>query len=557
MYHGRRHRIAGVPICDRLFGDTQDLTVTEELASIAEGPPLEDGTCLVRQEGEPFIFLLTRAPDGIRLHHVASYESFVDFRFDEARVMDVPRLLLGQVEHGRKLSSAADRAARGGWTGPTPAALQALGDILSPLVPQPLHLAPGDPVVVCTHGLPPGGAERQWVYLARGLAHLGLDVTFVVYDMMNGDNAHYLPLLRRSPVRLIDRSTPMTTSVTAALSPKARDYLQSSVAPEKDKLAWLTTTFARVRPKVVFAQLDLTNLLCGIASNLAGVPRTVFSFRNVNPTHFSYMDSDWFLPFYQELCASPRVVLSGNSREGNRDYAEWLDVPLDHVTFVPNALAPDLFAAADREAVDRTMAELDIRPDHRVILGVFRLSAEKDPLTFLDVCSRVISARPDVHVLIAGIGPLQAQMQARIEQLGLGDRVRLLGRRTDVNVLMALASILLLTSVREGMPNVLLEAQLSGVPIVATDVGGVRDAVVEDSTALLHRPGDAEGLARSCLAILNGGERAAAMAEAGRRHAQGFSCVALAKQHIALVSQASPTGGAIPSANWAEDISVP
>jgi len=64
-------------------------------------------------------------------------------------------------------------------------------------------------------------------------------------------------------------------------------------------------------------------------------------------------------------------------------------------------------------------------------------------------------------------------------------QIRLLGRRSDVNVLMKRASVLLLTSQKEGMPNVVMEAQLMGIPVVATDAGGTRDTVIEGRTAIL------------------------------------------------------------------------
>ncbi len=281
-------------------------------------------------------------------------------------------------------------------------------------------------------------------------------------------------------------------------------------------LTLLTSYLHRTRPKVVIAQLDMTNLLAGVAGHLAQVPNVILSFRNYNPSHFSYLSAPWLKRCYQALSLSGRITLSGNSRAGNEDYASWIGIPRDRVAWIPNAIDPaDFPDPLDKQREDLSH-ELGLTDGQPIILGVFRLSEEKQPETFVRVCKLVVQRVPSVRTFIAGVGPMQQETEEAIRQAGLSGRVTLLGLRTDVAVLMSIASVVLLTSRHEGMPNVLMEAQLSGIPVVSTRVGGTPDCVIDGVTGLLADRDDVDGLADRCVAILSDTELAAAMGMRGR-----------------------------------------
>ncbi len=114
VFHGRRHRIASPQVYDSLFSGTEAILLSADLEAIAEGPVLDDGACLVRPDGELDIYLATGAGEQTRLFHVPTYESLLDFDFDEAKVHTVPRLIVEAMPAGEPLESAPDRAARQG-----------------------------------------------------------------------------------------------------------------------------------------------------------------------------------------------------------------------------------------------------------------------------------------------------------------------------------------------------------------------------------------------------------------------------------------------------------
>ena len=158
-----------------------------------------------------------------------------------------------------------------------------------------------------------------------------------------------------------------------------------------------------------------------------------------------------------------------------------------------------MFPIPSEDDVASVRAELGLDAHTPVVLGVFRLSAEKAPLSFVEACARIIKSVPDTRAFIVGMGPMQPQIEALIAELGLQSQIILLGRRSDVNALMRLATVFLLTSEKEGMPNVLMEAQLMATPIVATSAGGTSGTIIEGKTGMLCPVGDVEGLASACV----------------------------------------------------------
>jgi asparagine synthase (glutamine-hydrolysing) len=365
-------------------------------------------------------------------------------------------------------------------------------------------LSPGDKIVLVTHALPPGGAERQWCYLAQALKSKGFRVSFVVFSELRGEAAHYLPLLKAADIEAIELGSSSLRETLRHLpsGATANEILSVDSNPVGVTLGLMTSMIASLKPKAVFTQLDIGNLIGGVAALLAGVPKTVFSFRNYNPSCFPYLNIAWFHPVYQELCRSSRVLLTGNSRAGNRDYAQWLAIPEERIACIPNAIDPGEFVAQTEEEKLRLRKEFGFEHHTPIVLGVFRLSEEKRPFVFIELCTRLIHAFPDTRALIVGVGPLAGALMERIRGAGMANKITLLGRRTDVVNIMQISSLLLLTSSHEGMPNVVMEAQAVGLPVVATNVGGVPDCCVHEQTALLADVEDIDRMFGYCSKLL-------------------------------------------------------
>ena len=185
----------------------------------------------------------------------------------------------------------------------------------------------------------------------------------------------------------------------------------------------------------------------------------------------------------------------------------------------------------DRRAA-RSAAGFD--PDRRLVAQVGRLSAQKDYPTFLRAAATVAAAEPDVDFLVVGDGELRGELEALATSLGIGDRVRFTGQRDDVPALLGGVDVLALTSLFEGLPNVVIEAMATGAVAVATDVGGCRELIVPEETGLLVSPGDPVGVATAVRQVLRDPALAYRLAIAARRHVEDELAVeAMARRTMA------------------------
>jgi asparagine synthase (glutamine-hydrolysing) len=395
-------------------------------------------------------------------------------------------------------------------------------------------LNPGDPVVVFTHALPPGGAERQWVLLAKGLKDAGYEVTFVTFQPLVGENAHYLPILRKRGIPIVSACEWDLRGVARDI-PVIHNYARLTEDLPFERLQTIAA-LNTVKPKAIFAQLDGPNIIAGVAGRILGVQRIVVSFRNYNPTNFPYIYQSSFLPNYRLLARSSAIRFTGNFRGASDDYADWIGIDRSRVHTIPNAFDASQFSAPSEQEIQDLRDELGLSPQEAVILGVFRLSEEKDPFGFIEVIKDVAGKIGSVKALIAGVGPLQPQLEARVQEWGLERNITFLGRRGDVNALMAIADLLLLTSTNEGMPNVVVEAQMMGTPVVATDTGATSDIVVDGATGFVRPVGDYASLAEMCIGLLSDRNKALEMGRKARANViDRFPVQKLAANYVAAL----------------------
>jgi glycosyltransferase involved in cell wall biosynthesis len=175
-------------------------------------------------------------------------------------------------------------------------------------------------------------------------------------------------------------------------------------------------------------------------------------------------------------------------------------LPAKKVAVIYNGIDLSAFANGfhDPQAVRREMGVGD--PD-LVILQVARLDPLKDHATAIHTLEHVVRRCGDVRLVLVGEGPELGKVQQLIAERNLSANVRFLGLRKDVGRLLSAADLFLLTSVSEGIPLAVIEAMAAGLPVVATQVGGTGEVVLDGSTGLLAPSGDAAALAERILQI--------------------------------------------------------
>ena len=183
----------------------------------------------------------------------------------------------------------------------------------------------------------------------------------------------------------------------------------------------------------------------------------------------------------------------------------------------------DLAAVRAQRDRARMRAELGIGEDEIVFGTVANLRRQKDYPNLLAAAARLRDRGHAVRVVAVGQGPLEAEIRAEHARLGLGDAVLILGERSDAIRVMSGCDAFVLASDNEGLPVALMEALALGLPIVATRVGGVPEAVTEGEDAVLVPPSNPDALADAMAALAADPDRRAAMTAAAAEDAERFA----------------------------------
>jgi glycosyltransferase involved in cell wall biosynthesis len=249
---------------------------------------------------------------------------------------------------------------------------------------------------------------------------------------------------------------------------------------------------------------------------LGALVRRRFDVRLVTTAH-GWVTRSWKTPLYYALdrwsLRAYEVVLcvSEDLRRACLDSG----VAPDRCLLVPNAIDTELFRR--RRSVAEAKAARGFPAERTLLLAMGRLSPEKGFDLLIDAVAQLLREGMDVELWIAGQGPREEALRSRAERLAAAGRIRLVGFRRDVRELLEAADVFVLSSLREGLPNVVLEAMALEVPVVCTSVAGVPALVEHRSTGWLVEPGSASELAAGIRALAEAPELRAALALEGRR----------------------------------------
>ena len=283
--------------------------------------------------------------------------------------------------------------------------------------------------------------------------------------------------------------------------------------PDPRALVRLVRLLRRFRPDVLHAHMVHANLLARLARLV--VPMRVV----ISTMHSENEGAQWRYLAYRltnRLSNVTTTVSPAAQVEATRRGA----APAGSILLVPNGLDTARFAT-DAAVRDRTRRSLDLGEGF-TWLAVGNLVDAKGYPDMIRAFATAVEGQRDATLLIAGLGRLEGEIRRLADEAGVGGAVRLLGRRADVPELMQAADGFVMTSRWEGLPMVLLEAGASSLPVVATDVGGSRDAVVDGVSGYLTPVGDPAATARAMTEVMRlGVADRRAMGAAGRRHIQG------------------------------------
>jgi glycosyltransferase involved in cell wall biosynthesis len=294
------------------------------------------------------------------------------------------------------------------------------------------------------------GAEKQLVQIATGLQERGWQVS--VLSMLP-------PVAHEKELRA--KGVAVATLQMGRGTPNPKYLFQAA------------SIFRQWKPQVLCTFNYHADVLGRFAGKLAGVPVITSSIRNEN---FGGGFRDALIKYTNFLAPqmTTNSTLAAKSLIGRGLIAE------KNMRVIPNGirLEPYVFNEKARVAL---RAEWGIQEDEFVWLAVGRLEEQKDFKTLLQAFGKIFNGR----LLIAGEGPMLGELKTDANNLGLKERVRFLGLRKDIPHVLSAVDAFVLSSAWEGLPNVVMEALAAAKPVVATDVGGVRELLEENKSGFI------------------------------------------------------------------------
>ncbi len=368
-------------------------------------------------------------------------------------------------------------------------------------------------VAYLTPNLNLGGAERQMVILAAGLPTDEFEVRFLLLSERGplaevaetaGARVEVLGLSQRDCV-------PLRPRCLAAAARALRRY--RVLARDVDIVdAWLA-------PAMTVAML---------AQPFAHVPVLIGGRRSLDDLYRSR-------PRYRRAAASAAArrmdAMVANSRIAAAEVIENDRVPADRVHVIPNAVLPAASTPADRTRYRSAWGFSDAQ----VVVGcVANYKREKGLDVLLEAAVIARRVIPNLALIMVGEGAMRGELELLVRERGLENTVRLHGTEADARRVYPAFDVLVQASRTEGLPNVILEAAVVGLPIVATSVGGTTEILTDDLDALLVPPDDASALADAIGRVAADPALRERLGGAARQRALGYSPDRLVEATAAL-----------------------
>jgi L-malate glycosyltransferase len=345
---------------------------------------------------------------------------------------------------------------------------------------------------------------------------------FVTFFESGGTERHFANLcVGLDPQRFdlevgcLKKTGPYLAPLEARQIPVHEYPIQGFFSPTYARMAWrLARHLSRRRAQVVHSYGFYGNVFAVPAARLAGVPVVIASIRDrgvyLTPRQ---------LAMQREVCRLADCVLV--NAESVREWLVESGYNPAKILLINNGIDLSSFRRSHASGTQPPVVrrELGIPVDAPLIGIVGRLNEAKGLEQFLQAAAAVHASHNTAWFVIVGDGPdtaYVASLKRRAQELGISARVVFAGQRSDIPRVLHEMSISVLASLSEAMPNAVLESMAAGLPVVATRVGGVPEAIEDGATGLLVPPGDATAITRALQRLLDQPSAAAQMGRAAQ-----------------------------------------
>jgi glycosyltransferase involved in cell wall biosynthesis len=306
-------------------------------------------------------------------------------------------------------------------------------------------------------------------------------------------------------VKLITGPSSHLTSKTNLFLEKFKDNviivpsLKRNINPLWDCLALikLYLLFRKERFDIVHTHTAKAGILGRIAAYIAGIPSIIHTPHGHNFYGYFGPIMSKFIVIMEKFVGRFTNKIIVLTELEKRDFLSFkVKNPVD-IEVVPLGLELGEFSKLERISKEDKKREVGLAYNDRIVGMVSRLEPVKGPHYFIEAAAKVVNLFKQVMFLVVGEGSLRLKLETKAQELGLKDRIKFLGWRQDALEIISILDILVQPSLNEGVGMVLLEAQSLGVPVIATNVGGIPEVVKDGVTGILVPSQDANSIAKA------------------------------------------------------------
>lgn len=273
----------------------------------------------------------------------------------------------------------------------------------------------------------------------------------------------------------------------------------------------LRAALKNFRPDILHTYLLHANVLGRIVGRLSGVDTIIGSERTVGLTKG--------MRRVATMLTNPLTdAVEVNAKTVGASAMEDLGVPAEKIEVVRSGFDFSSYAGLSRR--NELRSELGIGDDVHLVLSAARFRPSKGVEYAIRAFAAANEERPKSHLVIAGEGEQFDYLVKLSQNLGASESITFLGRRNDIPDLLAASDSMLLASLNEGLPRISIEAMAAGKPVIATDVGGTSEVVINNETGILVQPKDIEAVTSGIIGLIDSAELCTRLGETGRRHVQ-------------------------------------
>lgn len=283
------------------------------------------------------------------------------------------------------------------------------------------------------------------------------------------------------------------------------DSLVQPIDPAADLRATreMARLFRSLRPDIVHTHQSKAGIVGRIAARLAGVPHVVHGVHIAPFVNVGRAERAVYVTAERAMARFTHAFISVSGGMRDAYLGAGIGTPANHHV-VYSGMPLEAFVGASPPADWRTLAGLEEgAPKPPILLMLAALEPRKRHRELIEVFGQVVERFPEVRLLCAGEGPARPDVEVAIARAGLQRNVRLLGFHAEPGRLVALADLCLLTSMREGLPRVVVQYVAGGKPAIVTRVPGIEEVVEDGVSGLVTDPDDLSDTARAIVAVLS------------------------------------------------------